>query len=50
MPFKNNYMLPNSVVFSLIIIVAFFLMVSLCEKVVAFLLHFIFGEQSGEVT
>lgn len=36
MPFKNNYMLPNSVVFSLIIMVPFFLMVSLYEKAVTF--------------
>lgn len=36
MPFKNNYMLPNSLVFSLIIMVPFFLMVSLYEKAVTF--------------
>lgn len=36
MPFKNNYMLPNSVVFSLIIMVPFFLMVSLYEKAATF--------------
>lgn len=43
-------MLLNSVVFSLVIIFAFFLMVSLCKKAVAFFPHFTFGEQSGEVT